>query len=203
MLPDFNDRNVSRETTEKLILYTKLLERWNKHINLIGSGTTDKIWDRHIVDGLNVIRASKTKRSWYDIGSGGGIPGVIVAVILGKTRSVSLVESDGRKCAFLRNVRRELGIDFAVINDRVENLSVDNAGTISARALAPLWKLLEMTGEIRTERTEFLFFKGRNWAEEVGTARQGWEFALEMLPSPTAEVPILRLTNVRQKQNAS
>lgn len=197
-------RVVSRETSDQLATYYALLAQWSKKINLTSAAEVMIRSGRPTCEGLKLCEASLRGGNWYDVGSGGGLPGIIIAILLGPRRRVTLVESDSRKCAFLRRVRRELQLNLDVVNARAEALLGQRAETISAQALAPLTTLLDITEELRCPSTEHLFPKGRNWHKEVGVARQVWNFDLESIPSPTEEgAAILRLTDVRRIHNAS
>ncbi len=201
---DMSCLNVSRETSLKFDQYVKILFKWNEAINLVRLSAVEDVWKRHIYEGVHTSGLSHKSGDWYDFGSGAGFPGIVVSIIRGDTRKVILIESDSRKCSFLRNVRRELDLNIEVINSRAENLRGHTADTISARALAPLKDLLSLTASFRTMDTEHVFPKGRNWLNEVNEARIDWDFSLEPEPSLTEEgAAILRLTNVRQKRDAS
>ena len=201
---DLTRLNVSRETTLKFDQYVRVLFRWNEAINLIGSSTVEDVWQRHVYEGIQTAKVSRLNGDWYDFGSGAGFPGIVVSIVGGGTRKVTLIESDSRKCAFLRSVRRELDLNVEIMNARAEILRGYTAETISARALAPLKDLLSLTALFRKEDTEYVFPKGRNWLSEVNDALPDWDFILESEPSLTEEgAAILRLTNVRQKRDAS
>ena len=204
MLPNKIEDIVSRETIEDVSMYVSLLDRWTRTINLTNRPTEDIDAEYLIREGKALCSCSCNDGAWLDIGSGGGLPGIIVAILLQSRRRVSLIESDSRKCAFLRKVRRELQLSFDIINERAELVSALHAGTISAQALAPLSRLLAITEPLRGPRTEHLFPKGRNWQSEVGVARQSWDFHLESYPSPTHDgAAILQLTDVRRKSDAN
>jgi len=132
--------NVSRETMADLEAFATLVAKWTAKINLIARGTVDSIWDRHVVDSVQLYKfAPKTYKKWVDIGSGGGFPGIVVA-ILGKEMNPQaqfiLIESDQRKAAFLRTAARELGLSVVVIAERIELAPEQDADVVSARALS-------------------------------------------------------------------
>ncbi|MCZ0961397.1 16S rRNA (guanine(527)-N(7))-methyltransferase RsmG [Paracoccus benzoatiresistens] len=181
---------VPRETLERLKIYQDLLLRWNSRINLVAPASVHDIQTRHIDDCLQVSElADASAGHWIDLGSGGGLPGLVLAIAKAETDLVfTLVESDQRKAAFLRTVIRETGLsNTSVVAKRIEALSPLNAAYASARALAPLRQLvaylhlhLEPTG------TAFLM-KGRQWQAEVEDARKEWVFDCLAHPSRTQE----------------
>ena len=143
--------DVSRETLTRLLAYQALLGRWQQRINLVGPATLDDFWARHAADSAQLLALAGDRRIWLDLGSGGGFPGLVVAIMLAESGGhVHLVESDGRKAAFLRTVIREVGVPASVHNRRAEELamageaSLADVQVISARALAPLPDLLEL-----------------------------------------------------------
>jgi 16S rRNA (guanine527-N7)-methyltransferase len=130
-----NALNVSRETLTRLETLADLLVKWNPRINLVSKTTIDDLWTRHILDSVQVLRCSPSKVDhWVDIGSGGGFPGLAIALSVGEPeapKKVTLIESDQRKCAFLRTVLRETGVSATVITDRIEKAAVQNADVLS------------------------------------------------------------------------
>src|SRR5215210_3708353 len=144
-----SDLNVSRETFEKLELLERELRRWQAIKNLVGPATLDQVWDRHIADSLQLLDLAPEARTWLDLGSGAGFPGLVLA-IAGAERGlkVHLVESNSRKCAFLRHIARLTGAAATVHEARLEAVIPGFIGTtdvVSARALASLAMLLEWT----------------------------------------------------------
>ena len=128
--------NVSRETFERLEHYVALLHKWNPKINLVSRGTLQDVWERHIRDSLQVFEAAEgLTGAWVDLGSGGGLPGLVVALAQRPGFSVTLVESDQRKAAFLRTVLRETGSTGTVIAERIEATEPQSAAVLSAPAL--------------------------------------------------------------------
>ena len=134
--------NVSRETIEKLEMLHELLLKWNPKINLVSRSTLKDAWQRHIADSIQVFEAvDHPVPHWLDIGSGGGFPGLVIALMQGEENApntISLIESDQRKCAFLRSVLRETGAKGNILAQRIEQAPPQNAQVISARALADL-----------------------------------------------------------------
>ena len=115
--------NVSRETLERLDVYADLLRRWTRKINLVSKGSLEGLWTRHFLDSAQLLTlAPESSVSWADLGSGGGFPGAVVAVLAAETRpdlKVTLVESDQRKAVFLRTVLRETGVAGDVLTARI------------------------------------------------------------------------------------
>jgi len=195
------DLSVSRETREKLELLERELRRWQAIKNLVGPATLDHIWDRHIVDSLQLLELAPEARTWIDLGSGAGFPGLVLA-IAGQERGlkVHLVESNSRKCAFLRQIARLTGASATVHEARLETVIssfVGRADVVSARALASLTQLLEWTEPMLKTGTIGLFPKGREVESELTEARKKWTFKADILPSRTdSEAGILRITSI-------
>lgn len=197
----FSDLNVSRETYDALKAYQRLLEKWTTRINLISKSTREDVWARHICDSAQVLAlASKHTAHWVDIGSGGGLPGLVVAILaqeLNPKLRVTLIESDQRKAVFLRTVVRELQLNATVQAKRIEAVGPLKADVISARALADLNDLLRLTHPFMSQNTQCLFMKGKNWSKEVKEAEKSWQFQAERFISKTNhEAVILSVRNV-------
>ena len=197
----FSDLNVSRETYGALKAYQLLLEKWTTRINLISKSTRENVWARHICDSAQVMGlASKHAAHWIDIGSGGGFPGLVVAILAKEFNPqlrVTLIESDERKAVFLRTVVRELQLNAMVQAKRIEAVGPLRADVISARALADLNDLLRLTHPFMSQNTQCLFMKGKNWSKEVKEAEKSWQFQAERFISKTNhEAVILSVRNV-------
>jgi 16S rRNA (guanine527-N7)-methyltransferase len=196
-----SDLNVSRETFEKLEVLERELRRWQAIKNLVGPATLDRIWDRHIVDSLQLLDLAPDAGIWLDLGAGAGFPGLVLA-IAGAERGlqVHLVESNSRKCAFLRHIARLTGASGKVHEARLETVVpgfVGKADVVSARALASLAMLLDWTEPLLKAGTMGLFPKGRDAEIELTEARKKWTFEAEILPSLTdPEARILRITSI-------
>lgn len=196
--------DVSRETVEKLRAYRDLLLKWSKAINLIAEPDLTNIWDRHIMDGVQLRPfLDLSAKNWLDMGSGGGLPGIVLAIMAPETHpelQLNLVESDQRKCEFLRMVCRELGLSATVENERLEKLTPRVYDRISARALAPLPKLLTYAKPLMGPDTRLVFLKGRNYKAEIQEAARHWTLTCEELPSATdPEGIILVITDLEKK----
>ena len=183
------DLGVSRETLGRLETYVDLLLRWTRRVNLISASTADAVWTLHILDSVQIWPfAPHAPALWLDLGSGGGLPGIVCAILAAdlspKTR-MHLVESDRRKSAFLMTCLRELDLDATVHACRIENLSMELADVISARAVAPLPRLFELCAPHAAPSTVLLFPKGARYAEEIEAARSQWRFTADARPSIT------------------
>jgi 16S rRNA (guanine527-N7)-methyltransferase len=194
--------DVSRETISE---FGRLVLQWTKKIQLISGGDVAKLVDRHIRDSIEIVQSvHEAKVTWLDFGSGAGFPG-IVAAILDPARQVTLVESDQRKAAFLRTARRSLSLtNLAVEQARIEDLPSTRSDIVSARAVAPLSKLLTLSQFHARPDTIHVFPKGRTWQSEVATASEGWSFDYNVIHRPHGDSgPILQLRNVRPKDVTS
>jgi 16S rRNA (guanine527-N7)-methyltransferase len=193
--------DVSRETKEKLELLERELRRWQGIKNLVGPATLDHVWDRHIVDSLQLLDLAPEAQTWLDLGSGAGFPGLVLA-IAGAERGLKLhlVESNSRKCAFLRHIARLAAVPAKVHEARLETVIpgfIGQADVVSARALAALPLLLEWTEPLLKAGTTGLFPKGRDAEIELTEARKRWTFAADILPSRTdSQARILRITSI-------
>lgn len=197
----FDWPDVSRETRERLDIYKALLCKWNPRINLVAPSTLDEVEMRHFADSFQVLNAAPAGfRVWADFGSGGGFPGLIVALACSDMIApprVIMVESDTRKCAFLRTVLRETGVRAEVKSERVEDLDPLNADIASARALAPLSTLLEYFERHVAPDGSAVFLKGERWKEEVQEAESRWKFDLQTTKSCTnTSAKILQISKV-------
>ena len=158
--------NVSRETIEKFQAYLTLLEKWQRRINLVSHSTLGDAWQRHILDSGQLAAHYPPQTSHIlDVGSGAGFPGLVLAIMGGVT--VDLVESDQRKAVFLSTVIRELGLPAKVHNQRIEIMPNLNPDVITARALAPVPKLLNLIKTQISPECICLFLKGASVEDEL------------------------------------
>ncbi len=187
--------NVSRETYERLQIYADLLKRWNPRINLVSKASIIDLWQRHIADSVQIYKfAPHPVNHWLDLGSGGGFPGLVNAIMAIEKRTpfhMTLIESDVRKSAFLRTVIRETGAPAKVVTGRIEDLEPMNADTISARALADLNTLLSFTERHLNIDGVALFLKGASWEGELQDARTKWNFQYQIDKSETEDGPVI------------
>lgn len=181
------DYAVSRETGRRLDGFVAALRGWSEIKNLIGPGTADTIWTRHIADSLQLLAFRRDgDRRWLDLGSGGGLPGLVIGSAL-TDGSVDLVESNGRKCAFLRAVIREQQLPATVHQKRIEDVigTMDRVHVVTARALAPLPQLMEWCAPLWPQGTRALFSKGQGAEAELTQARLSWRIDAVLHPSRT------------------
>lgn len=179
-----------------------LVERWTPAINLVAAGSLPVAWQRHVLDSAQLfLHRPAEARHWVDFGSGAGFPGLIVAILAAEHQpdlTVTLVESDKRKAAFLIQAARELGLKAAVLSRRAEDLPPQAADAISARALAALSELMPLVQQHLKPQGLALFPKGARAQDEVTEARKSWIFDVESLPSRTDPAGmILKVKNLR------
>ena len=183
------DLDVSRETVDRLHAFADLTRKWTPRINLIAKGTVNEIWDRHIVDSAQLFSfAPDDFHHWVDLGSGGGFPGVVMAVIAAEKvpdARFTLIESDQRKATFLRTAIRELDLSATVLAERIESAPPQKGDVVSARALASLDALMPLIRRHLSDDGICLLHKGRQAAQEIADASQSWVFDLEERPSLT------------------
>ena len=196
---------VSRETEQKLQGIVDNLVRWQKIKNLVGPSTLDEVWLRHIADSLQIAAAAPDAKVWADFGSGAGFPGLVIAATLVglPDARVYLVESNDRKCAFLRETARLLGLPVTVHAERIEDVAnrLPPVDIVTARALAPLADLLEMTEPILAKGAVALFPKGQDLANELTEAAKCWKIKALELPSLTD--PKARILRVEKAERLS
>jgi 16S rRNA (guanine527-N7)-methyltransferase len=199
---------VSRETVERLKTYEAQLRAWQKAVNLVSPATLDEIWHRHFADSAQLLDlAPQGGKSWLDLGSGGGFPGLVLAILLAERRPdarMTLVESDSRKAAFLGDVARKTGVAVEIRTERSEKYATQANSqirdVITARALAPLPKLLGLVLPFFSPQTVALFPKGREAEVEVGEAKERFEFDFSLVPSLTdAQARIVIMRNLAAK----
>ncbi len=185
--------SVSHETVEKLELYERLLITWQKAVNLVSPATIPQIWQRHFADSAQLLSLVPDTRIWVDLGSGGGFPGLAIAIMLANQKEccVHLIESNSRKCAFLSEVARQTGAPAKIHNARITDAAATRiipvADVITARALAPLGELLGEALPFFSKASAGLFLKGREAGVEIAEARKRWVFDLKIHPSISDE----------------
>lgn len=210
---DGSGLNVSRETRERLEIYVEMLTRWNRKINLVGPKTLDDIWSRHVQDSIQLAGlAPNVARNWVDLGSGAGLPGLLIAAVReteGTGGKVLLIDSDERKCIFMAEAASKMGLtSVEIVKGRLgrgSDLAEQTFDVISARALAPLEKLFGYAAPFSHRETVCLFPKGENWAEEVKQAELSWKFSYREIPSVTRQDAVIlsvsRFTSLKDGSN--
>jgi 16S rRNA (guanine527-N7)-methyltransferase len=173
---------VSRETFERLQAFEAVFLRWAAKINLAAPSTLTELWSRHILDSAQLLPLAADSQRWADIGSGGGFPGAVLAILLEDHpgSSILLIESNGKKSAFLRNALGALAPRARIANERAEAVIAAEQGPdiVTARAVAPLPELLALMEPWLTSGTRALLHKGRDYRAEVKLAGDTWNLDL-------------------------
>ena len=195
---------VSRETLKRLETFVDLLLQWQKTTNLISPATIPHLWTRHVADSLQLLELVPHAKTWVDFGSGGGFPGIPVACVLADRPGarVHLVESNGKKAAFLREAIRVTGVPAVVLAKRIEDCGDsfgDKIDAVSARALAPLKKLCDQAFPLIARGAVGLFPKGQEVAAELTDAAKYWRVEARTIPSRTSpEGCIVQVTRLER-----
>ena len=167
-----------------LARFHEMLAAWNQRLNLVSPGSLADFWPRHVFDSAQLLDLAPDARTWVDIGAGAGFPGLVLAILLKEQPSarVHLVESLAKKCRFLAAVVEQLSLPAEVHNARAEDLSIA-ADVVTARAVAPLERLLGYARPYLSRGAVGLFLKGQNADAEIAAARRRWRFSLASIPS--------------------
>lgn len=173
--------DVSRETLDRLRAYEELLRRWQQRINLVSKDSLGDAWRRHFLDSLQLMRWVDPAKRTLDMGTGAGFPGMVLSIAC--NAPVVLAESDARKCAFLREVRRVTDAPAEVLEGRVEDIAETGFSLIFARALAPVAKLLEYAAPLLAPDGACVFLKGARAADELDDAYAQWRMQVHQFPS--------------------
>lgn len=196
---------VSRETLDQFAVLEKLFAKWASRMNLVAPSTLNDLWDRHFVDSAQLIVHAPRATKWVDLGSGGGFPGLVLAVLLldrpGAT--IDLVESNRKKCAFLQTVVQSLALPARVHARRIEDAvpQFDPCDIVTARALASLPLLLDLSAPLLVGGARGLFHKGRDYRREVEESYDHWTFDLiEHASVVEVDSVILDISNLRRRQ---
>lgn len=181
------DLNVSRETKARLNAFETEFLKWASRMNLVAPSTLSDVRQRHIADSMQILDLAPNTKTIIDLGSGGGFPGLILAICLAETPEshVHMVESNGKKCAFLRHIVRTLNLKASVHNHRIEEImsKLPEPNIVTARALAPLPLLLSLALPQLQRNVPAFFHKGRDYAQEIEAARSEFDFDLVVHPS--------------------
>jgi 16S rRNA (guanine527-N7)-methyltransferase len=198
-----SELGVSRETYRRLEHVVSILGDWRQKMNLVGPREMEQIWPRHIVDSAQLLPQIPEEAQILDIGSGAGFPGLVLACAAAETGGfVTMVESTSKKCAFLQAVISEVGLPARVINKRIEAVDAEPVDFITARALAPLPRLVAYAFPWLSKGATGLFFKGERWQEELTDAADCWSLLYEAIPSRTSETGIiLKIEEAHRVQN--
>jgi len=191
---------VSRETEARLDCFVGVLTAWQSHTNLIAASTESTLWTRHIADSLQLIALVPNARSWADLGSGAGFPGLAIACALAGRSGVCvhLVESNQKKASFLREAVQATGAPAVVHAVRIDAFiksTPDRMDIVTARALAPLPKLLDITYPLLKRGAVGLFPKGQDVGTELTEAAKYWNIDAALVPSrtdPRGRIIVLR-----------
>jgi 16S rRNA (guanine527-N7)-methyltransferase len=194
--------DVSRETLDRLKAYEALIRKWTAKINLVSNASLPDLWERHILDSAQVFPSDYKSHHWADLGSGGGLPGIVIAILAKEHTSAAkttLVESDQRKAVFLRTVIRELNLNAEVKTQRIEILPALDADVISARALADMNGLLGFCERHLSPTGYALFLKGESWQKEHEIAQTQWSYQLEATTSVTnPAAALLKIRDIKR-----
>jgi 16S rRNA (guanine527-N7)-methyltransferase len=176
-------RDVSRETFEKISCYLARLREENQCQNLVSAATLDQAWDRHVLDSAQLVQFEpKAGASWVDIGSGAGLPGIVIACLV--AGSVTLIEPRRLRAEFLHKVAESLDLDVTVVRAKAERVH-GKFDVITARAVAPLTQLLEISAHLSTRNTVWALPKGHSAERELAEARKAWQGSFHLEPSVT------------------
>ncbi|MBH67203.1 MAG: 16S rRNA (guanine(527)-N(7))-methyltransferase RsmG [Rhodospirillaceae bacterium] len=179
----FNENiSVSRETLSKLDIYEQLLKKWQPKINLISTKTVDKIWERHFFDSAQIFRLlPRGTKSILDIGTGAGFPGLVLSIM--GMPGVNLVEPDKKKCYFLAEVLRSTATSATLHPCRIENVPKAKYDVVTARALAPLDRLIPMVRPYFGPETIGVFPKGHKVKQELTATKKNWKMDIALIQS--------------------
>lgn len=173
---------VSRETFDRLVVFKDIFQRWAQRINLVSPTTLPETWTRHILDSAQLARLQPDARKWVDLGSGGGFPGLVMAFLLADRQggSIDLIESNRKKAGFLQATIGQFSLPARVHAKRIEDCwdLVSEVEVVTARALAPLPLLLELSEPWLQRGARGLFHKGRDYRTEVEESAKLWRFEL-------------------------
>jgi 16S rRNA (guanine527-N7)-methyltransferase len=184
----------SPEQMADLEAFRALLEDWNGKMNLVGPSALAEFWGRHAFDSAQLLELEPDALTWADLGAGAGFPGVVLAILL-KGREgaqVHLVESMAKRCRFLSEASAQLGLPTTVHNTRAENLSL-TVDIVTARACAPMARLLEFARPYLRKGATGLFLKGQDVEAELADASKHWNFKAERLPSRSGSGQVVRM----------
>lgn len=204
--------SLTATSRSRLVEYAALVRTWQGAKNLVAPSTIADMWRRHMADGAQAFAAFPEGLRWLDLGSGAGFPGLVTSILLADQpgASVTLVESNGRKAAFLRTVIRELQLPARVLAERIEDVAhrfgrdIGSIDALSARALAPLADLMALSAPWLTSGSVGVFHKGRGVQGELAVAAEAWTFDHQDIVSkvdPEGRIVILRHVRPRTQRD--
>ena len=187
---------VARETVDRLQTYVELLKKWQGSTNLVSPNSVPSIWNRHVADSARLVALFPDALRWVDLGSGGGFQATVVAILLiGRQGAAEhLIESDQRKCAFLRQAIRATGAPAEVYTGRIESVLGawrEPVDMISSRALAPLSRLFSLSEPLFEAGARGAFHKGLDFEEEISEASKSWDADLVIHESKTESAGVI------------
>ena len=198
--PDIISEFVLNKTqVDKIDYYLSSIIEHNKHTNLVGKSTIENIWDRHVLDCLQLTKYIINKKlKILDLGTGAGLPGVLFSIV--GFQKVLMVDSVKKKTDFVRKIIKELSLTAKIQNKRIEKPPTSQHDIIVSRALAPLVKLLTYARMYSNKNTTSLFLKGRNATSEIDIASKVYFFEFEKIKSLSSdEGCVLKINNIRNK----
>jgi 16S rRNA (guanine527-N7)-methyltransferase len=193
---------VSRETFDRLVEFERVFQKWNRRINLVAQSTQDDVWRRHILDGAQLARLQPEAKRWVDLGSGGGFPGLVLAFLLAERdgASIDLIESNRKKASFLQSITGQFNLPARIHARRIEDCHalVIEPQIVTARALAALPVLLDLSAPWLMSGSRALFHKGRDYRAELEESAHRWSFdLLEHVSMTDPHGVILDLSDLR------
>jgi 16S rRNA (guanine527-N7)-methyltransferase len=197
-------KNVSAQALRRLESFVALLIEWQRKTNLIAPSTLPEIWSRHVADSLQLLDLAPDAKTWIDLGSGGGFPGLVIACSLEPPALVHLVESNMKKAAFLREAVRVTGVPAQVHAQRIEDFAKTFQGpvdVVTARALAPMPKLFDLIEPFVKKGAKGLLLKGQDVEAELTESSKYWKVQADLIPSKTD--PAGRIVVLRQLERIS
>ena len=196
-LEEVLDRNVSRETLAKLILYQRMLQDEADRQNLVSRGTLGEFWERHVIDSAQLLRFAPSNAAWVDIGAGAGLPGIVIACFA--EGPVTLIEPRRLRADFLHRVNESLALGAKIVCAKAEQVQ-GSYDVLTARAVASLERLFEISAHLSTRKSLWVLPKGRNAQSEVEAAQRAWQGRFHVEPSVTdADSGIVVATEVKAR----
>ena len=180
--------NVSRETIDKIDRYVECLLDWQNKFNLIGKSTIENVWERHILDSIQLLNLlPKNYTTLMDIGTGAGLPGFILAICEGEEKDIYLVDSNKKKCSFLEHVAHECDVRVSILPERIENINIGTAkiDIITARAFSSIDNIFRLTKPYIHGKSKYLLQKGINAKTELTNSKISSQLNVKYVSSIT------------------